>query len=928
MRFRRHTGPNRVRGLRALASILLATLLVLLPATRAWAITLTKDGLESAQAASCVIDIDSLRNFTFSTSNADVFQVKTDTSTYSTTSLSNYEVSGVYIWGTPQKGVKTLPGYFELVWKNALLDNAGKRHDLHARFSNIKVNWKYDPGVGEVSQQLLRITDTSIRINAEPEALIRWDSTAKAYKSRFSNAWVNGLFYALGISCNVTFWNGDSSTLKYNLYAQDIDQPDRFTGNTLASCSWGSAWAESFAPSSKFSTYHVAKSTTLTANGSTIYGTKQTDSDNEKLSGFVSLGTMSGSSNPLSFTWTGSACSTRILQDWSYVLKTRVINAVGGTIYAKTGSKVQIKSNRKDTWNETGMVPKSSYLVTATPDSGYHISGIWLDGERVSDAEISSGAVSLPNIAKNYYVSVMFAKDEPKTGTVTLVKSSANTAVTNGNPCYSLEGAEYGVYSDQECKTSVGTLKTNSSGMTGSLSLNAGTYYVKETKAPAGYALDATVHKATITANATTKVEVSDVPQSNPVDVVALKVDTDTGKASPQGAATLAGTEFTVAYFAGYYDSDKLPASATRTWVIKTDADGKGHLDQSHLVSSDALYLFDGKSGLPLGTVSIRETKAPAGYVLPQSGKQSVQQIRATSTKATLSSFVEPSEQSPTESDPVIRGGVKAKKTNKTGETPLAGAVFSITNASDATVVVGGKQYPKGETCLTIESGTDGIATTTEDALPYGSYTISETKAPEGYHIDAEWSESFSITKDGEVVDLTSHPVKNDRVTASVSLKAKKEFDGASQGRALEADMFSFELLDDEGKVIQTKTNDGNGEVAFATLVFDHDDAGKEYSYKIREVKGTDKEIDYDTHVEEVHVSIELQEDGTLKATLKTDDDGIVFHNQTIEAPEMPLTGREGLRYTVPGALTALVAGGTLVGRQATKKSKRRRRRR
>ena len=918
-------------GIGRLLIVIAGTLMALgafFPATKAQAITLTKDGLESADAASCIIDIDSLRDFTFSTNNPDVFQEKKDTSTYSTTSLKNYEVCGVYIWGTPQKGEKALTGYFELVWKNALLDNAGKRHDLHARFSDIKVNWKYAPNVGDVSQQLLRITDTAIRINAEPEALIRWDSATKSYKSRFTNAWVDGIFYALGISCKITFWNGDSTSLKYNLYAQDIDQPDRFTGNTLASCSWGGPWAESFAPGSKFSVYHVAKNTTLTTGGSAIYGTQQTDGEDEKRSGFVSLGTMAGSSNPLSFTWKGSACSTRILQDWSYVLKTRVIDGTGGTIYAKTGGKVQIKSNKKDTWNETGMVPKSSYLVTATPDSGYHISGMWLDGERVSDAEIAAGAVSLPKIAKNYYVSVMFAKDAPKTGTATLIKTSADATVTKANPCYSLQGASYGVYDDAKCTNKVGTLETDAQGKSGSLTLVAGKYYVKETKAPAGYAIDQKVHEVTVTEEKTTQVAVSDTPQGNPVDVVALKTDADLGAAKPQGSASLAGAEFTVAFYAGYHESGSLPKTATRTWVVKTDADGRAHLDKNHLVSGDDLYLFGGKPGLPLGTVSIVETKAPKGYALPKDVSPKVQQIRASGSTATVESFLVPDEKNPTASDPVQHGGVKIKKTNETGETPLAGAQFSITNASDAVVVVDGKQYKKGEVCLTIESGTDGVASTDETALPYGSYTIAETEAPKGYVVDSSWNESFSITEDGEVVDLTSRPVKNNRATVSVSLKAEKKFDGSSQGRVLEQDMFSFELLDGEGKVLQTKTNDAKGEVAFATLVFDYADAGKTYTYKIREVKGTDETIVYDSHVEEVHIALELADDGTLKATVKADDDGIVFHNQVYDPVEMPLTGQRGLQDMIPGALTALVAGGTLVGRQATKKSPRGRRRR
>ena len=907
---------------------ILAALCTLLPTTKALALTLTKDGLESAEAASCVIDTDSLRSFEFSTSDPNVFQVKRDATTYSTASISNCEVCGVYIWGTPQQGERTLPGYFELVWKDALLDNAGVRHDLHARFSNVKVNWKYAPNVGNVSQQLLRITDTAIRISADPESLIRWDNTTGGYKSQFPRAWVNGKFYALGVSCDITFWNGDSTSLNYNLYAQDIDQPDRFTGNAFVECSWGSPWAESFEPSSKFDVYHVTEDTTLVVNGSVIYGTQGTDLEDERRSGFVTLGTMAGESSPLSFTWRGSACYTRILQDWSYRLKTRVIDGVGGTIETKTGGEVLIKSNAEDDWDETGMIPKNSYLVTATPENGYHVSEMWLDDERLSDTETAAGAVSLTDVSKDHCVSVKFEKDSPKTGTVTLVKTSAATAVTEANPCYSLEGAQYGIYDDAECANEVGTLETNADGKSGSLELEAGTYYVKETKAPTGYMLDEEVREVAITAGEATTVEVSDIPQGNPVDVVALKTDADLKASKPQGSASLAGAEFTVAFYAGYYESDGLPKTATRTWVVKTDADGNAHLDKDHVVSGDELYLFDGKPGLPLGTVSIRETKAPKGYAIPKDTAPKVQQIRASGSTNKIDSFLAPDEKNPTATDPILRGGVTVKKTDKTGESGLAGATFSIVNASDGVVVVSGKQYKKGETCLTITSGNDGTASTSDDALPYGSYTVTETEAPKGYLVDSSWSESFSITKDGEVVDLTSRPVKNDRLTTSVSLKAKKEFDGSSQGRTLEKDMFSFELLDGKDKVLQTKTNDAKGEVAFATLVFDYADAGKTYTYEIREVKGTDEAIVYDAHVEEVRVTIALGDDGALEAKVATDDDGIVFHNQTIDPVEMPLTGQRGLQGMIPGALTALVAGGTLVGRQATKKGKRRRGRR
>ncbi len=71
---------------------------------------------------------------------------------------------------------------------------------------------------------------------------------------------------------------------------------------------------------------------------------------------------------------------------------------------------------------------------------------------------------------------------------------SSNTTITNGNDCYSLSGATYGVYSDKGCTKSVATLTTNANGNTDTVELRAATYYVKETKAPKGFQLDKNVY--------------------------------------------------------------------------------------------------------------------------------------------------------------------------------------------------------------------------------------------------------------------------------------------------------------------------------------------------------------------------------------------------------------------------------------------------
>lgn len=113
------------------------------------------------------------------------------------------------------------------------------------------------------------------------------------------------------------------------------------------------------------------------------------------------------------------------------------------------------------------------------------------------------------------------------TGQLTLTKSSANPALTDGNSCYSLAGAEYTV--KDSSGTEVGTLKVDADGAANTLTVNAGPYTAQETVAPKGYALDPTVYRVNVTSGQTTTLRVTDLPQSDPVGVLLRKVDATSG---------------------------------------------------------------------------------------------------------------------------------------------------------------------------------------------------------------------------------------------------------------------------------------------------------------------------------------------------------------------------------------------------------------
>lgn len=302
-------------------------------------------------------------------------------------------------------------------------------------------------------------------------------------------------------------------------------------------------------------------------------------------------------------------------------------------------------------------------------------------------------------------------------GKLKLKKASSNPGISDNNPCYSLEGATYGVYSDPGCTQQVGTLTCNASGDSNVIDIAPGTYYVKETKAGKSYALDEGVHKVNVSGGQTATVNVTDAPQNDPADMLVAKVDAETGKASPLGAGTLAGAEFTVKYYDGFYTQENLPGKATRTWVLKTDIDGStgllaAKLDPStYFVSGDSFYTSaDAKRyTLPLGTVSIQETKAPAGYLLSDSTVH-LQQVTSNTSSEFVSTFVEPSEDAPTVREQVKRGDIAFNKVHGEDMTGLAGVPFKITSKTT------------GESHIAITDA-NGILTTEASACPHTQNT-------------------------------------------------------------------------------------------------------------------------------------------------------------------------------------------------------------
>lgn len=348
-------------------------------------------------------------------------------------------------------------------------------------------------------------------------------------------------------------------------------------------------------------------------------------------------------------------------------------------------------------------------------------------------------------------------------GKLRLHKTSANPALSDGNSCYSLAGAQYDVYDAYNNKY-METLTTDENGYATTKELSVGKYIFKEKKAAKGYAIDYAPRYGVVKVGETVDVEVQDIPQNDPLQISVKKKDAQTGNASPQGAATLEGTEFTLKFYA----SDSVSGTPARTWVLKTDKDGitgitqAGKIDpQTYFVKGDPFYKNSlGDIVMPLGTLTIQETKAPVGYRL----NSEIHTIHVTPDNQEIEdvhTYV-----APDHPEQVQRGGVDITKIDRElnkayeqGDANLENITFEIINKNDHEVVTSMGTCAPDQPCATISTKRQGdkfYAATSNEELPFGHYKIYE-KQSNGTYLNDGFSAEFDVKKDKEMVHFTDN---------------------------------------------------------------------------------------------------------------------------------------------------------------------------
>ena len=451
------------------------------------------------------------------------------------------------------------------------------------------------------------------------------------------------------------------------------------------------------------------------------------------------------------------------------------------SIYYDGGSELQTAYDSKS--NVLRLAGTRSGTATELPDntgwSTLYNNGSGATGTNWRDWLQQYGVNKAPDTNLTMIVWAV-AEGEPVPPNIELKikKVNANPTMTQGNSCYAqdLSGAVYEVHRMADLSDApILTLTTDADG--NATAPNEipfdGTQpylYVKEVTAPRGFALDPTTHVVSPYDRSTWVVNSTDTPLNDPLQITLNKVSPDSEVV--ENPTSLEGAEFTIKYYAGQYTFDDLPATTTRTWVVKTLKNTQGKyitgLDPVYKVSGDEFYLDAGIPTLPLGTITVEETKAPEGYTLEN------KVIDASNTPvpnvkdgAVLFNIVDDNSTARvvggnayTVVEGVIRGGLEVQKKDTATNENVGIAVFEIINKNNFDVVA---RDADGNVLGTAEAGqalnyaitTDenGYWKSSDNFLPVGNYELVEVAAPAGYYLNTN-PKPFEIKDNGAIVSL------------------------------------------------------------------------------------------------------------------------------------------------------------------------------
>lgn len=224
-------------------------------------------------------------------------------------------------------------------------------------------------------------------------------------------------------------------------------------------------------------------------------------------------------------------------------------------------------------------------------------------------------------------------------------------------------------------------------------------------------------------------------------------------------------------------------------------------------------------------------------------------------------------------------GAIGIKKVDASGE-PLSGVTFGVYTDSGCTVKD-----------IEIITGADGYAyygktSDTEYSLVPGTeYYFKEISVKDATYAPVDTVYPVTVVEGTITYANSGSGVVNYKPTGSWTPSAQKLL----EGETLKAEEFAFDLLDESDGVLQTARNDADGKIIFQPIQYDYTDVDKTYTYRIKEVVGTEPSIRYSDNVLEYSVKITYSGTGnalTVTPTLSSGDE--TFINEFV--PEVTWT--------------------------------------
>ena len=201
---------------------------------------------------------------------------------------------------------------------------------------------------------------------------------------------------------------------------------------------------------------------------------------------------------------------------------------------------------------------------------------------------------------------------------------------------------------------------------------------------------------------------------------------------------------------------------------------------------------------------------------------------------------------------------VKIKKVDSETNAALAGASFNVIRTSTNETVKSVTTDANGEALI------DGLLNT--------EYKLVETKAPEGYQLNKE--AIVVKTTDFNTSKIALKTISNKKIPKEPTpTNATIELDKQLSGRDLVDGEFNFELYEGSNK-IQTVSNK-NGKITFDAISYK--EVG-EHTYTVKEVKGDNSTIAYDSSSKQV--TVKVTKDGDKLKSEVVYPDGNTFNNK------------------------------------------------